>query len=219
MYFSWHFINKLFRLGFLLTLALILMDLLTFFYYPNTILGEIFLATREQTPLTWVSSIILLLIGFSSVSTYLKTKNRIWYFLSLVFLFFSMDDATYFHERISGAIQEIFLPLVSFPSYSWVVLYFPLLISGLGGLLLMLWKDASIKDKKVMLLAVTLLGISVALDMLDGFIGKSSVLVFCFNLSCNSSTTHILRLLEEVLEILGFGVLAYLNIREHIIEK
>ncbi len=129
------FINKSFRYGFLFVIALVLLDLITYFYYPNTIFSEIFLATREQTPLTWVSIVALLLIGLSCALVYAESNNKIWYFLSLTYLFFSMDDATYFHERLSGAIQNQLLFFKSFPSYSWVILYFPLLVFGLGGII------------------------------------------------------------------------------------
>ncbi len=215
MYFTKSFVNKIFRLGLLLTVALLLLDILTYFFYPETIFGEIFLATREQTPLTWVSVIALLLIALSSATVYMRSKRIIWYFLSLTFLFFSMDDATYFHERFSAAAQELSPFLASFPSYSWVILYLPLLIFSLGALIFLLWKKASPKERRLLYTAVFVLAVSLLLDMIDGWVGKSKTLVFCFDPGCSSTVEHLFRLLEESLEVFGFGILAYLNINKH----
>lgn len=215
MYFKKDFLNKLFRLGFLLTIMLVVLDLLVYFYYPDTPLSKILLATREQTPLTWVSIIVLLLIGLSSATVYKETGNKIWYLLSILFLFFSMDDGTYFHERLARALQTLLPSLNNFPSYSWVVLYIPFLLFAVLGLIYMLWKDSNKKEKKTLLLAVLVLSIALGLDLMDGLILKDSSLVFCLTQNCNSSVTHLVRLSEETLEVLGFGVFAYLNIKEH----
>jgi hypothetical protein len=210
-----NFITKIFKYGFVFVLILVLLDLLTYFYYPNTVFSEIFLATREQTPLTWVSVIVLFLIGLSCAVVYEKTKNKIWYFLSLIYLFFSMDDATYFHERLRGGIQMHVPFFNDFPSYSWILLYFPLVIFGLGGMLYMLWKGANSKERKLLLVASSLLAMAIALDMLDGLVEKNNSLVFCLDIVCNESIVHIFRLIEEVLEVFGFGMFAYLNLLEH----
>ena len=217
MYFTKSFINKVFRLGILLTIVLILLDILTYFYYPDTVIGEIFLATREQTPLTWVSAIILFLIALSSATVYMKNKGMLWYFISIIFLFFSMDDATYFHERFSSALQELIPLLASFPSYSWIILYLPLLVFSLGALIFLLWKNASPKEKRLLRIAFFALAVSLLLDMVDGWVGKDRTLVFCLESRCDSIVEHFFRLLEESLEVFGFGILAYLNINKHTI--
>ncbi len=219
MYFDQNFIKKLFRYGILVLILLVLLDLLTFFFYPKTVLGDIFLATREQTPLTWVSSTILLIVGLTCASAYFKTKNKVWYFLSLTYLFFSMDDAIYFHERFTGSLQRSSTLMQQFPSYSWVILYFPLLAFGLLGLVYMLWKDASKKDRTLFIYSVLFLSFALLLDMVDGFVDKDPTLVFSTVPRLNSSITHIFRLLEETLEVVAFGLLAYLNLREHNVKK
>ncbi len=76
----------------------------------------------------------------------------------------------------------------------------------------MLWKDATRGERKLLLVAALLLATALSLDMVDGFVGKSNSLVFCFDLVCAKSTVHLLRLTEEVLEVFGFGMLAYLNL-------
>ena len=215
MYFKSSFIRKLFRLGILFTIALVLLDLLAYFFYQDTEFGKIFLATREQTPLTWVSVVVLLFIALACATAYTETKSKVWYTLSALFFFFSLDDAVYFHERFASAIQQAIPALAAFPSYSWVVLYLPLLVFGLGALVAKLWVNASRGEKKILVVATALLFLALVLDMLDGWVAKSDTLVFCIEKSCNAAITHFARLSEEILEILGLGVLARVTIERH----
>jgi hypothetical protein len=219
MRFSLEFIRRLYKIGFLLVVILALLDLLAYFYYPKTVFGDIFLATREQTPLTWVSSLAMLLIALSCFSTYFETKKKVWYFLSLTFFFFSMDDAVYFHERVSGFFQDNTTIFSFFPSYIWVLIYFPILIFSLGALIYLVWRDSLKKGKKIVIIALLILGSAIFLDLVDGFIQKDSSIVFCLESSCQSVITHLMRLTEEVLEVVALGVLGYTNIKIHCIES
>ncbi|MFC1755828.1 hypothetical protein ACFLZK_00330 [Patescibacteria group bacterium] len=219
MYFSKEFVSKMFRVGALFTITLLLMDLLTFFFYQDTEIGKIFLATREQTPLTWVSAVVLLLIALSCATAYMKSKRTLWYVLSLIFFFFSIDDATYFHERFSAALQEMIPFMQAFPSYSWILIYLPFLLFGLGALIYILWKEAAKKDKKLLLISIFLLGLSLLLDMIDGFVGKDATLVFCYVKNCDLVVTHLFRLTEEVMEVFGLGIISYLSIKKNSLLK
>ncbi len=215
MYFSSEFIRRLYKTAFLLVVILFLADLFAFFYYQGSTFGDIFLATREQTPLTWISSLSMLFIALSCFSSYLETKKKIWYFLSVTFFFFSMDDATYFHERLSGFFIDNTSFFNFFPSYIWVLIYFPLLVFSLGALIHLLWKDASKKSKQLIFFALFFLGVAIFLDLLDGFIQKNPSLVFCLESSCNAVVLHLIRLTEEILEVLSLGILGYVNIQKH----
>ncbi len=215
MVISKSFVDKIFKLGAYFVVILVLLDILVYFFYPNSKFREIFLATREQTPLTWVSVVLLFLIGLSCALIYDQTRNRLWYFLSLVYFFFSMDDATYFHERFSSAVQSLIPYLSNYPSYSWFVMYLPLLIFGLGGLLYMLWEDSTSSEKKILFVIFFLLGFALFLDILDGYVVKHADVVFCLNPICNATVTHLFRLTEETLEVFGFGLLAYVSLIEH----
>lgn len=219
MYFTKNFIQKLYRMGLLLIVILVIVDLLTFFYYPETVFGDIFLATREQTPLTWLSSLSFLFIALCGLSVYLETKEKKWYFLSAVFFFFSMDDATYFHERFSGFFAKNTGIFDFFGSYIWLVIYSPLLISSFGILFYIAWKETCNKRKKYIILALALLGLAIFLDFMDGFVQKNSSLVFCFGEHCNLIILHLMRLTEEVLEVLALGILGYMSILRHCIVK
>ena len=219
MQFSQEFLERIYRTGFFLAILLILVDLLTFFYYPETIWGDIFLATREQTPLTWISALAFFFIALSCLSVYLETKKRVWYLLAATFFFFSVDDATYLHERISGFFADNTTVFAFFPSYIWVLIYFPLLAFSLGAFVWFLWRDADARTKKRIMWAVVALGGALFLDLLEGFVSQDAVLVFCTNVECHNAVTHLLRLSEEMLEIVALGVLGYLNLQKHCVKK
>lgn len=215
MYFSDVFIRRIYSIGFLVVVILLTLDLLAYFYYPKTVFGDIFLATREQTPMTWVSSLSMLFIALSSFSVYLQKKEKIWYFLAITFFFFSMDDATYFHERVSGFFADDTSVLNFFPSYIWTIIYFPLLAFSLGAFIWLLWKDALKGSRKIMIFALSILAVAIFLDFLDGFVGKNPSLVFCFDKYCNLVVLHVMRLTEEIFEVVALGILGYTNIKEH----
>jgi hypothetical protein len=80
MYFSLPFLNYIYRIGLWLVAILFVIDILAFFYYPDTIFGDIFLATREQTPLTWLSALAMFFVAISSFSIYFNTKKKICIF-------------------------------------------------------------------------------------------------------------------------------------------
>ena len=217
MYFSEVFIKRIYSIGFLLVVILLLLDLFAYFYYPETVFGEIFLATREKTPLTWVSSLSLLFVALSSFSVYLQKKQKIWYFLAIIFFFFSMDDATYFHERVSGFFVDNTSLLSFFPSYTWTLIYLPMLAFSLGAFIWLIWRDSLKGNRKATIIALGILGFAIFLDFLDGFVAKNPGLVFCLEKQCSLAVLHIMRLTEEVLEVIGIGILGYVNIKEHCI--
>jgi hypothetical protein len=219
MYVSLSFINKTYRVGLLFIVILVLADLLTFFYYPETTIGKIFLATREQTPLTWFSSTALMLVGFGALSVQQRTEERGWGALAAIFLFFSLDDATYFHERLSGAILEQTEMFDFFPTYVWMLLYFPLLFFSLCFLIYKLWLKSNRNIRKIILFAVILLVSALCLDAIDGVLQKDPSVVFCFDDFCNRAVTHGIRLTEEVSEVIAVGVLGYWLLRLYCLDK
>ncbi len=209
MYFTKIFLEKIYRIGALLIGLLVILDLFAFFFYPDHVLGEIFLATREKTPLTWMSAVTFLLIGFASLTIYQKSRQKIWYVITVLFLFFSIDDATYIHERLSGLVIDNTSLFSTFPSYIWPLLYAPLLLGGFGLLIKALWKGRG--DKKILLQATSLLGLSVLLDLIDGFTQKKGV-TFHPEPFMHDAVLHILRLTEEVSETVAVGAMAFILI-------
>lgn len=176
------------------------------------------MATREQTPLTWLSALAFFLIGITCYSTYYRVKKKIWYFLAMLFFFFSMDDATYFHERISGWLVDESSLFSIFPSYTWVLLYFPLMLFGLGALLHILYKSPHISRKKLFA-AFGLLTIAIIFDLVDGAVLKNDNLTFCLNTFCDNSVTHLIRLTEEVCEVFALGALGWLLVVDNYYRK
>lgn len=219
MRFSFSFLQKIYRIGFLSVLLLVLLDLLAFFYFPDTLFGDLFVATREQTPLTWLSSLAMFFLALATFSQYYQSKEKIWYFLSVVFFFFSVDDATYLHERISGYFHAETALFGFFPGYIWVLLYMPLLLFSLGALISLLWKKTSPQARKPIWLAFALLGGAVILDFLDGVIQKNPTIVVCLETNCHIIALHLMRLVEEVLEVVALGVLGYIFLREYCLDK
>lgn len=217
MNFSLFFLQKIYRVGFLLILILAVLDLLAFFFFPNTLLSELFTATREQTPLTWLSALSFLFLGLACLSIYYRVQGKIWYFLAAVFLFFSVDDATYLHERLSGALQETSNTLLAFPSYVWALFYSPLLAFSFSALLYLLWKKTLSESRKPVITGLLLLSGAFLLDLIDGVTQKDLSVVFCLEPACHLAVLHLMRLLEEVLEVLAVGIIGYTLIREHLL--
>lgn len=215
MFFDLSFIQRIYRIGLYLVIILFLIDLLAFFYYPETIVADIFLATREQTPLTWLSALAMFFIGISAYAVYHRTKEKIWYFLSIIFFFFSMDDAVYFHEQVSGFVFDNTKIFGAFPTYIWIVMYAPLLIFSLGAIIYLLWRDSTESTKRLVIIATIGLALAIGLDLLDGLVQKDLGLVMCLDTYCHEVAIHIMRLVEEVLEVIALGMLGYVNIREH----
>lgn len=229
-------INSLIKNGTYVVVILVIFDLLAFFYYPNTTFGEIFLATRERTPLTWVSAVILFLISLFCLSFYkqepfkeipapsqtssiikkvLKHENKLWYLSGVIFLFFSMDDVSYFHERLSGGFTDAGY-FSWFPSYNWILLYAPLFFLGIFTLLSLIFIRSDFLHRKQVFLAFTLLLIALFLDQLDGFIDKK-IGIECLAFYCQPYFVHLIRLIEEVLEVFCFGLV--LNMLSNIAQQ
>ncbi len=213
MHFSLFFLQKIYRVGFLFVLLLVVFDFLAFFYLPDTLFSDLFVATREQTPLTWLSSLAMFFLALASLSIYYQGREKIWYFLSLVFFFFSIDDATYLHERISGFLHDEIGLFGFFPGYIWVLLYMPLLMFSLGTVIYFLWTKTLRTARFPILIALFLLGGAIFLDFLDGLIQKNPSLVLCLESSCQIIALHLMRLTEEVLEVLALGILGYALLR------
>lgn len=215
MNFSPFFLKKIYTVAFLFLLILVVLDLLAFFYFPQTLLSDLFIATKEQTPLTWLSSLAMFLLALASLNIYYQSGKRAWYFLSAIFFFFSIDDATYLHERISGSVQRSTELLGFFPSYIWVLLYLPLLVFSLGALMHLLWKKRQHQSRRWVVSALVLLGSAFLLDFLDGITQKDPSVVFCLDTNCHMIVLHLMRLTEEIFEASAIGILGYALILEY----
>lgn len=215
MRFSLSFLNQLFQAGFCLSLLLVCLDFLAFFFFPDTFFHRVFIATKEQTPLTWLSVVAFLLIALGAWSVAWERRSFRWGWLASVFAFFSLDDAIYLHERIAGYFRSHTLAFEDFPSYLWVILYSPLLIGSLGALLFLLFRRATPGLRSLVVLAAAALAAAFGLDFLDGLIQRGTVDSICATQSCHFAWLHLMRLIEETLEVWAIGLLGYLLLREY----
>lgn len=213
------FLNRLYFAGLVLSLALVIADFFAFFFVPDTFFHKIFIATKEQTPLTWLSAVSFLMIALAALSIASRTRMFTWHWLAIAFAFFSLDDASYLHERLAGYFRDHTLALQDFPSYLWVVLYAPLLITSLGFLLVVLWRHAAGVLRPWVTLAVLALALAFGLDFLDGLIQRESVPILCLTQHCQTTLLHLFRLTEELLEVWATGLLGYLLLREYCLQE
>lgn len=219
MYFSRSFLNQLYLTGLGLSLFFFLLDFLAFFVFPGTLFGNIFTATREQTPLTWLSAITFLLLALGTWSVAFHTREWYWRALTVIFLFFSIDDAVYLHERIAGFFREHTVALHDFPSYVWMILYAPLLIFALGSLLLVLWRRAHPGFRPWLISIFCLLAVAASFDSLDGWFQQGNTLALCSTETCTRIFLHSLRLFEEMLEVWAIGLLGYIVASTWLVSK
>lgn len=215
MFFSLSFLNHLYRIGLGLSLVLVVLDLIAFLWFPDTFFSRLFIATKEQAPLTWLSSITFLLLALATHATYHKTRKLYWAFLSVSFFFFSIDDAVYLHERIAGYFRDHMMVFQDFPSYIWMILYSPLLLASLGSLLILLWQRLTGTGRYWVAGIFLMLALAAGLDFLDGLIQHETILTFCETSRCQEIQLHFMRLLEELLEVWSIGALGYVVLREY----
>ena len=90
-----------------------------------------------------------------------------------------------------------------------------MLAFALGAFVWLTWKGALKNNRKAIISALVVLGFAVFLDFLDGFVGKNSGITFCYEQYCNKVVLHLMRLTEEVSEVVALGILGYTNIKEH----
>lgn len=215
MYFTVAFLKRTYVLGLLFSLLLIVCDLIAFFIVPDTFFSKIFIATKEQTPLTWLSSVTFLFLALAALATEQATRKIFWGLLALIFFFFSIDDAVYLHERIAGYFRDHIVLLQDFPSYIWTVLYMPLLLFSLGTLLLLLWRKADPVLRFSVMGVFVLLAFAALLDFTDGLVQRDSDLVLCATKECHRVMLHLMRLVEEAFEVWAIGGLGYLVLFEY----
>lgn len=219
MYFTVAFLKRVYIRGLLFSLLLIVCDLIAFFVVPDTFFSKIFIATKEQTPLTWLSSVSFLFLALAALATEQATRKLSWGLLALIFFFFSVDDAVYLHERIAGYFRDHIIALQDFPSYIWTVLYMPLLLFSLGTLLLLLWRKADSVLRFSVMGVFVLLALAATLDFTDGVVQRDSELALCATKECHRVVLHLMRLVEESLEVWAIGGLGYLVLFEYCLLK
>jgi len=182
---------------------------------------------REDGVGNWFSVSQTLLVGLTlTVIFSLQKKWRGWRsafgwgILALFFFYMSVDDGSKIHERVSShaskkaiaLMQDTFLQPVAtffekFPSYSWQLIFGPFFILMGLYLLWFLWKKFDQTKLKVLLLAgLSILGLAVALDFVEGLDDVHKNLAAAWDVR-HYTVRHFSKITEEFLEMFGMTLL------------
>jgi hypothetical protein len=167
---------------------------------------RIFNVAREQSLPTWYASLQALLVSVTAWALWRIEAARGWLFVSLFFLYVSIDDAAAVHERVATALSETFptLPfLESYPSFSWHLLVAPILAAGLLAVAVYQWRR--IPTRRTLLLigaGLAAFAISQSFDVLEGVDGLFEGWAEALGVA-DYTVGHGFRASEEWLEMLG----------------
>jgi hypothetical protein len=189
---------------------------------PSKILARSFDISMEESLGTWFSSAQALLVGLVAAAILVHSSKHDttfvvigWGIVALFFIFISLDDTAKFHERLGTALrlkyeQRTDIPLSNwFPSYGWQLFIAPFFMAMGVFVLWFLWNAVAAGLRIWVLVALSLFGIAVGLDFIEGLNRETM---------SDDSSRHLMQLSEEVLEMLGtttflFVFLSTLNSR------
>ena len=190
-----------------------LLDVLFYFLelLPSELLRRSFDIAREESLGTWVSISLSLLTGLTAgaVCAHLTIRGALkpaigWAIVALFFVYVTFDDAAKFHERLGTAVRLKYeywtdSSLESwFPSWGWQLFVAPLFV-GMGiYLLYFLWTAVSSSLRLLLIAGFGLFGIAVAMDFVEGILFLDG-----------DKALHLMRLVEEMLEMFGTTVFLY----------
>ncbi|WP_136080300.1 hypothetical protein [Pontiella desulfatans] len=179
---------------------------------------------REQSLPTWFSSFQAQLVGLTALLIAMAAKRQAtkkacwaWIGIALFFFYVGLDDFVELHERLGGVVDRSITQFsgtapakhqsIFKQSYSWHTYLAPLYSIVVAAIALFSWKPL----KKAGALLYFLLGLtcwatSQALDYLEGLRGARDAYIAIGNalhFSHPSYVSHLSKLVEEVLEMLG----------------
>ena len=173
------------------------------FFSPMTALEEMFqLDSEKNIPAYFSTGILLLSSGLLMIIFYHRRKAQAkfamhWLFLSLIFLYLSLDEFLSIHESFIGpvrqrvAVQGIF-------SYEWIIIAIPLVII-LAVAYFPFLLNLPPATRKIIVLAGTMYIVgSLGGEMLSGW--------YASNFGEGDNNYRMLTVLEETLEISGIIV-------------
>jgi hypothetical protein len=221
------------RLVFLSCLALILLFIVCDYVFNYLdVTGErgirrIWNIAREQSLPTWFSSVQAQLLGVTvcliawaesrSVSV---LKTAAWLLTGLFFLWVGIDDYAEIHEKLGGALERlagkgdntaVTEMLLRNPSFSWHTFIAPVFaLCGLG-ILAFLWRSFW----RLGLIHFLVLGfgcwaVAQGIDFIEGLDRVADLHLWleeAFGADSRYGVTHSLKVIEEVLEMLGTTLL------------
>lgn len=169
------------------TLTLVLLDLLVTRsgMVPWQFLRELFDLGGEGNVPTWFASVLWLLAAATAIVGYLADKRlspsgasaNIWLFMSLTFLYASVDEVATIHEEVGSFLKEQvrrhslrgIVPFGS-PDSPWIVFYLPIILVFLGFMLVFLWRRLGTQKwlRVALVLVVECYLCAIALDYFQG---------------------------------------------------
>ncbi|HEY9870379.1 MAG TPA: hypothetical protein V6D08_14540 [Candidatus Obscuribacterales bacterium] len=208
------------------TVTLVLLDLLITRsgMVPWEFLREMFDLGVEGNVPTWFASVLWLLAAAASIACYLAdrrlspsgTASRIWLFMSLTFLYVSVDEVATIHEEVGSFLKEQvrkhslggIVPFGS-PDSPWIVFYLPIMLAFLGFMLVFLWRKLGARKwlKLALVLVVECYLCAIALDYFQGLEPQVHRMV-AYKLHARPG--HLVDatiVAEEALELVGTSVL------------
>jgi hypothetical protein len=187
---------------------------------------RLFNITREDGLSNWfscqISVFTALTAGIIALSVS-RAKKIGWGAIAAFFAYFSMDDATKFHERIGTAFENsvqadqtsIFRVIQqNYPSYNWQLVFGPVFAAFGLFMLVFLWKELATKRGRILLIAaLSLMSIAESLDFFEGMLPPPYAgIASMFNTTIDD-IEHYSKTLEEFLEVLGvtFLMVAFMD--------
>ncbi|MCF8084907.1 MAG: hypothetical protein K9M96_17645 [Deltaproteobacteria bacterium] len=207
--------------------ALILLDLILAFtpWIPVIELQKIFDMTRERSTGTWLSvtlsllcGIALLMIFFAVKACGCPKKEAVgWFFLSVFFVYMSVDDAAWIHERSGDFLDRLVssnaLPyglssiVGKFPTYYWFLIMGPFFAAMGLFMLSFLWQRfGKLGLRKYIIFPMIGLAGALLIDFAEGT-GRGIWRLKTVTGMSERSVFHLIRLTEESLEILSIILL------------
>jgi len=190
-------------------LLLVVADVL-FFYGDITAsvpVRLLFIVTREDSLANWYSSILTLAVGLVAWVIY-KANNRqpLWLLVTVFFIYAATDDATAIHERL-GHEMKMWVDdspwdtlILAFPSYSWQLFIAPIFAMIAVYIALQLSKQLRKTEFRWLFVGFALLATAISFDFIEGLFLKALA---------GDSVGHLLRLVEETLEMAGMTMVLY----------
>ena len=149
----------------------------------------------------FAASLLLFFIGYLQNSPQSNKIRKSWYFLGIIFLFLSFDEATLIHEELMKTMRSRLTDLPSILYYAWVIPYF-ILVVGIGAYLFKFLFSLPPKTRNLFFFSGFLFVFgAIGLEIFEGYTeklyGKANLTYFA------------LITVEELLEMVSISIFIY----------
>jgi hypothetical protein len=180
-------------------------------------IGEKFNMDNEISIPTWFAQTLLFIIALLFALTYIDEKRKEWLFLSLIFVFLSIDEGAELHELMIRPFQEMLGIDSGLFFFAWII-PMTIIIFILGTIFVRFFLSLPRKVKMLLFLSafIFLLG-AIGIEMISGAYWQANNFVYNMNY-------RILNAIEEGLENFGsiiaiYALIVYTKGNNKIIKK